>query len=67
LRPEKHRLAAAIDNLVNTNHSIAAIAHGWGFCDASHLGREFRRHLSVSPGDYREAHGTHASLKTASA
>jgi AraC-like DNA-binding protein len=43
---------------VHTNLSIAAIAHRWGFCDASHFGREFRRHLSLSPGDYREAHGT---------
>jgi AraC family transcriptional activator of tynA and feaB len=63
----KHRLAAARDDLVNTNLSIAAIAHRWGFCDASHLGREFRRQLSLSPGDYREAHGTHATLNMASA
>ena len=54
----KHRLAAARDDLVHTSLSIAAIAHRWGFCDASHFGREFRRHLSLSPGDYREAHGT---------
>ncbi|WP_406432165.1 AraC family transcriptional regulator [Streptomyces sp. NBC_00631] len=53
----KHRLAAARDDLVNTNSSIAAIAHRWGFCDASHFGREFRRDFSVSPGDYRDAHG----------
>jgi transcriptional regulator GlxA family with amidase domain len=52
---------------VNTNLSIAAIAHRWGFCDASHLGREFRRHFSLSPGDYREAHGTHRTLKLVSA
>ncbi|WP_231514381.1 AraC family transcriptional regulator [Mycobacterium sp. URHB0044] len=63
----KHRLAAARADLVNTNLSIAAIAHRWGFCDASHLGREFRRHLSLSPGDYREAHGTHVSLNIATA
>jgi AraC-like DNA-binding protein len=62
----KHRLAAARDDLVNTNLSIAAIAHRWGFCDASHLGREFRRQLSLSPGDYREAHGTHSSVRMAS-
>ncbi|MFG2730527.1 helix-turn-helix transcriptional regulator [Streptomyces canus] len=52
-----HRLAAARDDLVNRNLSIAAIAHRWGFCDASHFGREFRREFSLSPGDYREAHG----------
>jgi AraC-like DNA-binding protein len=63
----KHRLAAARDDLVNTNLSIAAIAHRWGFCDASHLGREFRRQMSLSPGDYREAHGTHRTLKVVSA
>jgi AraC-like DNA-binding protein len=62
----KHRLAAARNDLVNTNLSIAAIAHRWGFCDASHLGREFRRQMSVSPGDYREAHGTHRTLKLVS-
>jgi AraC-like DNA-binding protein len=63
----KHRLAAARDDLVNTNLSIAAIAHRWGFCDASHLGREFRRQMSLSPGDYREAHGAHRTLKVVSA
>ena len=52
-----HRLAAARNDLVHTASSIAAIAHRWGFCDASHLGREFRREFSMSPGDYRAAHG----------
>jgi AraC family transcriptional regulator, positive regulator of tynA and feaB len=63
----KHRLAAARDDLVNTNLSIAAIAHRWGFCDASHLGREFRREMSLSPSDYREAHGTRRTFTVASA
>ena len=52
-----HRLAAARHDLVHTAASIAAIAHRWGFCDASHLGREFRREFSMSPGEYRAAHG----------
>ena len=52
-----HRLAAARNDLVHTSASIAAIAHRWGFCDASHFGREFRREFSMSPGDYRGAHG----------
>jgi AraC-like DNA-binding protein len=51
-----HRLAAARSDLVNTTSSIATIANRWGFCDASHLGREFRREFSMSPGDYREAY-----------
>jgi AraC-like DNA-binding protein len=50
------RIAAARADLVNTTSSIAAIAHRWGFCDASHLGREFRREFSMSPGDYRAAY-----------
>jgi AraC family transcriptional activator of tynA and feaB len=53
----KHRLTAARADLVNTNHPIAAIAHRWGFSDASHLGREFRREFSLSPGEYRDIHG----------
>lgn len=52
-----HRLAAARADLVKRNNSIAAIANRWGFCDASHFGREFRREFLLSPGDYREAHG----------
>jgi AraC family transcriptional activator of tynA and feaB len=52
-----HRLAAARNDLVHTSASIGAIAHRWGFCDASHLGREFRREFGMSPGDYRSAHG----------
>jgi AraC family transcriptional activator of tynA and feaB len=52
-----HRLAAARNDLVHTVASVAAIAHRWGFCDASHLGREFRREFFMSPGDYRAAHG----------
>ncbi|HSV41607.1 MAG TPA: AraC family transcriptional regulator [Nocardioidaceae bacterium] len=52
-----HRLAAARNDLVRTSAPIAAVAHRWGFCDASHLGREFRREFSMSPGDYRAAHG----------
>jgi AraC family transcriptional activator of tynA and feaB len=51
------RLAAARDDLVRTTLSVAAIAYRWGFCDASHLGREFRREMSMSPGDYRDAYG----------
>lgn len=50
------RIAAARGDLVNTTLSIAAIAHRWGFCDASHMGREFRREFSMSPGDYRAAY-----------
>lgn len=51
-----HRIAAARTDLVTTRQSIASIAHRWGFYDQSHLAREFRRAMSMSPGDYREAY-----------
>jgi len=51
------RIAAARNDLVNSTLSIASIAFRWGFCDASHFGREFRRAMAMSPGDYREAFG----------
>jgi AraC-like DNA-binding protein len=51
------RLAAAYNDLVNTDVPISAIAHRWGYYDASHFGREFRRVHGAPPRDYREAHG----------
>ncbi|MFI5623064.1 AraC family transcriptional regulator [Nocardioides sp. NPDC051685] len=51
-----YRIAAARFDLVNTSSAVGTIAHRWGFCDTSHLGREFRREFSMSPSDYREAH-----------
>ncbi|WP_197517352.1 helix-turn-helix transcriptional regulator [Microbacterium karelineae] len=52
------RLAAARDDLVRSASTISAIAHRWGYCDASHFGREFRRGFGSAPGAYREAFGT---------
>ncbi len=49
-----HRIAAARQDLVTTSLPVTAIAHRWGFCDPSHLGRLFREVYSMSPGDYRE-------------
>jgi AraC family transcriptional regulator, positive regulator of tynA and feaB len=51
------RLAAAREDLVHTDRTIASIAHRWGYFDPSHLGRDFRRHFGVSPSEYRERHG----------
>lgn len=50
------RLAAAREDLVHTDLTIATIAHRWSYYDPSHLGREFRRHFGISPRDYRESH-----------
>ncbi|MGQ4387968.1 helix-turn-helix domain-containing protein [Streptomyces sp. SAS_270] len=52
----RHRLAATRSALVNTSLPIARIALRWGFCDASHFSRQFRREFSMSPGDYRDAY-----------
>ncbi|WP_249354465.1 AraC family transcriptional regulator [Rhodococcus sp. USK13] len=51
------RLASARRDVVATDIPIGSIAHRWGFYDASHFGREFRKFLSMSPSDYRECFG----------
>jgi AraC-like DNA-binding protein/CheY-like chemotaxis protein len=48
------RLAAVRQDLLNTNLTIASIAHRWNYYDASHLGREFRDVFGVSAGEYRQ-------------
>lgn len=48
------RLRAAAWLLANTSKSIADIASGCGFADASHLGREFRKVSSQSPKAFRD-------------
>lgn len=36
------------------SHSVTTIAFRWGFSDASHMGRLFKRAYGLSPRDYRE-------------
>ncbi|PVG81170.1 AraC family transcriptional regulator [Nocardioides gansuensis] len=48
------RLAAVREDLINTNLTIARIAHRWNYYDASHLGREFRDAFGLSAGEYRQ-------------
>jgi AraC family transcriptional activator of tynA and feaB len=48
------RLAAVRHDLLNTNLTIARIAHRWNYYDASHLGREFREVFGLSAGEYRQ-------------
>lgn len=52
-----HRLRNARRDVVSTRLPMSAIAHKWGYYDASHFGREFRRAFSASPGDYRNEFG----------
>ena len=51
------RMGAVRDDIVQTNLTIAAVAHRWGYYDSSHLSREFRRYYGKSPADYRDAFG----------
>jgi AraC-like DNA-binding protein len=51
------RMAAVREELVNSNMTIATIAHRWCYYDPSHLRREFHRCFGVSPSEYRESHG----------
>lgn len=48
------RLKKTQELLVNTNLSIADIAHITGFSTHSHLTKTFRQHLSVTPQKYRQ-------------
>jgi AraC-like DNA-binding protein len=48
------RLAAVRQDLLNTNLTIARIAHRWSYYDASHLGREFREVFGLSASEYRQ-------------
>jgi AraC-like DNA-binding protein len=58
-----HRLTNARRDLVTTHLPIGAVAHKWGYYDASHFGREFRRAFSASPGEYRDEFGLHQQAK----
>lgn len=49
------RLARAREEVTDTDRSIAAIAHRWGFADTSHFSRAFKAHYGAAPTDYRHA------------
>ena len=52
----RFRVHQACISLLRTNHTITQIAHDCGFCDHSHLSREFVRTMGKSPGQYRKSH-----------
>ncbi len=52
----RFRVHQACTALLHTNHTITQIAHDSGFCDHSHLSREFVRIMGKSPGQYRKSH-----------
>jgi len=52
----RFRVHQACLSLRRTNGTITQIAHDCGFCDHSHLSREFVRIMGKSPGQYRKSH-----------
>lgn len=52
----RFRVHQACLALMHTNHTITQIAHDCGFCDHSHLSREFVRIMGTPPGQYRKSH-----------
>jgi AraC-like DNA-binding protein len=50
-----HRLHLASRRLLESGHSIAAIAEGLGFATPSHFGELFHRRFGMTPLDYRRA------------
>ena len=48
------RLARARTELAETDRSVVAIAHRWGFADASHFSRAFKAHYGSTPTDFRQ-------------
>ena len=57
------RLRLACHALVQTNHTIAAIAGEHGYVDQSYFTREFRELTGQTPADYRRSFQRHASRR----
>ena len=54
------RVTRAADELVRTSQPLAEIAHRCGFYDQSHFNRVFKRHVKVTPAQYRKRHNEDA-------
>ena len=50
------RISNVIDLLLNTDMCLEEIADKTGYCDVSHLIKNFKAITDVSPGDFREKH-----------
>ena len=57
------RLARCLEDLQRTNGgSITDIAFRWGFCDAAHFSRVFKRRFGATPSEVRHAaHAAHVA------
>jgi len=57
--------ARELHDSVGRNQSVTAIAMNWGFSDASHFSRSFKRHFGQSPVEYRGARARGAGVESA--
>jgi PAS domain S-box-containing protein len=55
------RVLLACDTLLETRHSITEIGLEAGFCDHSAFARHFRKHMGMSPRQYRRKYGSSRS------
>ena len=51
------RISQACDLLKHSNMSVTEVAHECGFQSSSYMNRLFRKHLEMTPRDYRKLHG----------
>ena len=52
----RFRLKLAAGQLLSGNDPLKAVAHRWGFTDAGHFHRIFRKHYGRSPSEFRRQH-----------
>ncbi|MEM1257614.1 MAG: helix-turn-helix transcriptional regulator [Bacteroidota bacterium] len=51
----QQKLKKAIPLLLNSNHSLTAIAYDTGFSDQSHFNKVFKTYFNVNPSHYRKS------------
>lgn len=54
----QRRVEAAARLLVSSDRSLSEIGYETGFADQSHFTRTFRRHVGMTPGEYRRSRGS---------
>lgn len=56
------RLQAAMELLINTNHSIAQVASSTGFSSQSYFSQTFKKEVGMTPQQYRKLHTVKSAL-----
>jgi AraC-like DNA-binding protein len=60
---QKLKLQAAKDSLVSTNQSIKEIAYNLHYDNSEHFSTQFKKHIGLSPKDFRTQHGKFTESK----